>query len=101
MITKMVSGTDGSTYLHTHLGADAQEIADALRPYIGHMVVFYPPNMYGHINPQKATYGWLRGVEGTRVRFYVPALDYEGDADAFDAFGSYCTRIEAKREDDK
>ena len=98
MISKTVAATDGSTYLHTHLGDSAQEIADALRPYIGHMALFYPPNRYGHINPHQATRGYLRAVEGTRVSFYVPALDYAGEADAFEAFGSYCTRILDRRE---
>lgn len=93
-ITQHVASTDGRVYLHTHKGADAQEIAEALRPFVGHFAAFYPPNNYGHINPHKATRGWIRAVNGTKVTVHVPSIDYTGDVDAFDAFGSYCTMIE-------
>ncbi len=93
-VTAHVTSTDGTTNLHTHKGETSQEIADALRPYIGHFARFYPPNRYGHINPQRSTGGWIRAVDGTRVTFYVPNLDHTGEADAFEAFGSYCTTIE-------
>lgn len=92
-ITQHVASTDGRVYLHTHKGADAQEIVEALRPFVGRFAAFYPPNAYGHINPHKATRGWIRAVNGTRVTVHVPSIDYTGDVDAFDAFGSYCTHI--------
>lgn len=97
-ITTYVSSTDGTIYLRTQHGETSEEIAEALRPYIGHFAAFYPPNMYGYINPHRATWGWIRAVNGTRVTVYVPNRDYVGDVDAGEAFGSYCTRIEAKRE---
>lgn len=93
MITTLVASTDGRIYLRTQHGADAQEIADALRRYIGHYAAFYPPNAYGHINPHRATRGWIRDVNGTRVTVHIPALNYTGEVDAFEAFGSYCTMI--------
>lgn len=97
MITD-VECTNGTVYLHTHKGEDSGEIAEALRPYIGHLASFYPPNNYGHINPHKATYGYIRAINGDTVTVYVPALDYTGDVNAFDAFGSYCTHVYPKKE---
>lgn len=98
MITTHVASTDGTVYLRTQQGGSAEEIAEALRPYIGHFAAFYPPNAYGHINPHRATRGWIRAVDGTRVTVEVPATGYTGDVDAFAAFGSYCTMIEPNRE---
>lgn len=98
-ITTHVSATDGTIYLRTQHGDSAQDIADALRPYIGHLAAFYPPNLYGHINPHQATRGRILAVEGTRVTFHVPRTGYTGDVDAFDGFGSYCTTIEPKQEE--
>jgi hypothetical protein len=94
MITTFVSSTDGRIFLRTQHGADAAEIAEALKPYIGHFAAFYPPNAYGHINVQRTTWGWIRAVQGESVTVHVPALGYTGDVNAFDAFGSYCTMIE-------
>jgi hypothetical protein len=97
-ITTHVSSTDGTVYLRTQFGESSEEIAEALRPYIGRFAHFYPPNMYGHINPQRATRGWIRGIDGTRVTVHVPAIDYTGEVDAGDAFGSYCTIIDPAEE---
>lgn len=91
-ITHMTS-SNGTVYLHTHHAATAQEIADALRPYIGRFAAFHPANMYGHVNPHKSTRGWIRAINGTTVTVHVPATDFTGDVDAFDGFGHYCTRI--------
>lgn len=98
MITAHVSSTDGQIYLHTHHGETSEEIAEALRPYIGHYAAFYPPNMYGHINTQRATWGWIREVNGTQVTVEVPRIGYTGVVDAGAAFGTYSTTIKTKKE---
>ena len=95
-ITAHVASTDGRIYLRTQQGNSAEEIAEALRPYIGQFAAFYPPNAYGYINPHRVTWGYLRAVTGTNVTIHVPAINYTGDVDAFGAFGSYCTMIEPK-----
>jgi hypothetical protein len=92
------TATDGSVYLRTQHGRTPEEIAESLRPYIGRFARFYPPNMYGHINPHRSTRGWIRSIDGTRVTVYVPALGYTGEVDAGEAFGSYCTVIDPKKE---
>lgn len=100
-ITVHVASTDGTIYLRTQHGNSSEEIADALRPYIDHFAAFYPPNLYGHINAQRATWGWIRAINGTQITVYVPNLGYTGEVDAFDAFdafGSYCTMITPNRE---
>jgi hypothetical protein len=56
--------------------------------------------MYGHINPHQSTRGYIRAIDGAKVTVYVPRTDYTGTVDAFEAFGSYCTTIHPKREDD-
>lgn len=94
MITKHVSSTDGTIYLHTQHGSSAAEIAEALRPYIGRIAHFYPPNGYGHITPHRSTAAWIKAVNGTQITVHVTGTGYEGEVDAFDAFGSYCTRID-------
>lgn len=98
-ITTHISPTDGRTYLRTQFGESSEEIAEALRPYIGRFVHFYPPNMYGHINPHRSTRGWIRAVDGTKVTVYVPTLGYTAEVDAGEAFGTYCTVIEPVKED--
>lgn len=97
MITKCVSSIDGTVSLHTHCGESAEEIAEALRPYVGRWVRFYPENMYGHVNPLRSTYGLIESVTGTDVQVYVPRTDYRGTVDAFKGFGHYGTTIEPKR----
>lgn len=99
MISK-VGSADGTIYLHTHKGDSAEEIAEALAPYIGRFASFYPPNNYGHINPHESTRAWIRAIDGVTVTVEVPRTGYIGDVNAFDAFGSYCTRIHpaSKRE---
>lgn len=97
MITTHVAGTDGTIYLRTQRGKTSEEIAEALKPYVGHFAAFYPPNMYGYINAQRATWGWIRKVDGTQVTAEVPRTGYIGVVDAGEAFGSYCTRIEPRR----
>lgn len=96
-ITTHVSSTDGTVYLRTQHGESAEEIAEALRPYIGRFAHFYPPNLYGHINAQQSTCGWIRAVNGTKITVEVPRNSYTGEVDAFDAFGSYCTIINPER----
>jgi len=98
MITKHVATTDGTVYLRTQQGESSEEIAEALKPYIGQVAHFYPPNLYGHINIHRATRGEITAVEGTEVSFYVASLDYTGTVDAFEGFGSYCTMIDPKEE---
>lgn len=93
MITQVGSG-DGRVYLHTHMGADAAEIAAALRPYVGRSVRFHPANAYGHVNPHAATYGRIEDVQGTDVTVFVPRTGYRGVVDAFEGFGHYSTTIE-------
>lgn len=93
-ITTHVASTDGTVYLRTQHGESSEEIAEALRPYIGRFARFYPPNMYGHINPHRSTGGWIRAINGTKVTVHVPNLDYTGEVDAGEAFGSYCTIID-------
>lgn len=94
MITAHVAATDGTVYLRTQHGEHALEIAEALRPYIGRLARFYPPNLYGHINPHQSTRGYIRAIDGAVVTVEVPATGYTGEVDAFEAFGSYCTMIE-------
>jgi hypothetical protein len=98
VITSHTSSTDGTVYLHTHKGETSEEIAEALKPFVGRFAAFYPPNMYGHINPHRATWGWIRAVDGTTVTVHVPSINYTGTVEAFEAFGSYCTRIAPPRE---
>lgn len=98
-VTAHVTSTDGTIYLRTQHARTTEEIAEALKPYIGHVAHFYPPNAYGHINPHKPTRGRILAVNGTRVTVHVAALDHTGDVDAFEAFGSYCTIIEPMRTD--
>jgi hypothetical protein len=98
MIPKYVASTDGTVYLSTQQGLSAEEITEALKPYIGHLAAFYPPNNYGYINPHRATWGYIRAIDGRRVTVHVPSIGYTGEVDAFDAFGSYCTRIAPERE---
>jgi uncharacterized NAD(P)/FAD-binding protein YdhS len=93
-ITAHVASTDGTVYLHTHKGDTAEQIAEALRPYVGRIARFYPPNAYGHINPHQSTRAIIRAINGTTITVYVPRIDYTGKVDAFEAFGSYCTTIE-------
>jgi cytosine/adenosine deaminase-related metal-dependent hydrolase len=94
-----VTSRSGTIYLHTHLAETGQEIAEALRPYIGRFAAFYPPNRYGHINPHKSTWGWIKAINGTMITVHVPRLGYTGDVDAWEAFGSYCTIIDYERDD--
>jgi hypothetical protein len=96
-ITTHVTSTDGTVYLRTQHGESAEDIAEALKPYVDRFAHFYPPNLYGHINPHRSTRGWIRAVNGTRVTVEVPSTGYTGEVDAFDAFGSYCTIIEPQR----
>lgn len=98
MITAHTVSANGTVYLRTQYGRDAAEIAEALRPYVGRFAAFYPPNVYGYINTDRATRGWIRAVDGTQVTVYVPSTGFTGAVDAFAAFGSYCTLIEAEQE---
>lgn len=93
MITQHTA-TDGTIYLHTHHGESGEEIAAALVPFVGRLANFYPPNGYGHVNPHRSTLARIEAVNGTQVSVTVPGTGYAGEVDAFDAFGSYCTRIQ-------
>lgn len=89
-ISTYVAG-DGTTYLRTQYGRDAQEIADALKPYVGRDMHGDVPNMYGHYKRYPLT---LTAVEGDQVTIHVRRFDHTATLSAFDVFGSHCTVIE-------
>lgn len=95
-ITTHVSSTDGTVYLRTQHGDTAEEIAEALRPYVGRFMSMDLPNLYGHYRRYKGT---LRSIDGVVATVHVPNYDYTTEINVFDAFGTHCTTIEPEKED--
>jgi hypothetical protein len=90
-ITVHVSSTDGLTYLRTQHGETAEQIAEALAPYVGRTMRMDLPNNYGHFHTY---HGVLKSIDGANVTVYVPAHDYTATIDAMQAFGTNCTTIQ-------
>lgn len=94
MVTKLESG--GLTYVHTHKGDDAREIAESLTPYIGRVMNAYLPNDYGHYALHRVT---LIAVDGESVTVEEMRSGIVRAFDAFDIFGSHCTTVQPEPSD--
>lgn len=94
-ITTHISSTDGTVYLRTQHGRTSEQIAEALRPYVGRFMRMDLPNLYGHYHRY---WGELRSIDGTQATVYVPNHDHTATIDVMDAFGTHCTTIEPLKE---
>jgi hypothetical protein len=90
-ITAHVASTDGTVYLRTQHAETAEQITEALTPYIGRTMRVDLPNLYGHYHRY---WGELRSIDGTDVTVYVPHHNHTATVNAMDAFGTHCTMIE-------
>lgn len=88
---KVVKDGEGFTYLHTHRGFTAGEIAEAVTPYIGRLVLASIPDESGY--PQRH-WAELKKVDGEVVALHVPNLGRDVVISVGDAFGSAVTMIE-------
>lgn len=93
-VTKLESG--GLTYVHTHLGESAEEIATALTPYIGRQMNASLANNYGYCRRYSVT---LLAVNGSMVTVEEKRSGIIRAFDAFDIFGSQCTTVQPEPSD--
>jgi hypothetical protein len=93
-VTKLESG--GLTYVHTHRGETATEIAESLTPYIGRVMNASLPNNYGHYARYRVT---LLAVNAEMVTVEEMRSGIVRAFNAFDIFGSQCTTVEREPTD--
>lgn len=96
-ISTHVSSTDGTVYLRTQHGDTAEEIAEALKPYVGRRMSADVANRYGHFHRYSVV---LRSVDGENVTLdaWVNGKVIPTTVDAMSAFGTHCTMISPERE---
>lgn len=85
-----LTDASGNAYVWTHEMATEREMVESLSHYVGH-------SMYAFWG-EKRTLVRLESISGTSVRVYSFRTGNTIVCSAFDAFGSYCTTVQPKKE---